>query len=124
MVTKTKISKKRLLLDDEKVLLKILLEKAPPQTAKGVELDTIRVVDSGEAGARSIIFPDTRDEAQENGRLARPCVEAEYSDSDGVLVMVTLLTDQFGCLYEVDLWKVNFTNIQLLPDKNNLRFKQ
>lgn len=93
---------KRLLLADEKILLMTLLEKAP-QGVKKINPDIVRVVDSGEAGARSIVFVDsTANESKVKKRSTRPCVEAEYLDSDGVLVMVTLFADQFGEVYEID----------------------
>ncbi|WP_117883477.1 DUF6984 family protein [Aureibaculum luteum] len=49
-------------------------------------------------------------------------VEAEFSDSDGVHVLITLTEDKNGNLFELDFWKTDFTKLAEFPkpEKINL----
>jgi len=42
-------------------------------------------------------------------------------DRDGVLVSITINSDQFGKLYEVDFWKTDFSPLQQYPEPKDLR---
>ncbi len=41
--------------------------------------------------------------------------EAEFTDEDGVLVSAVLNLDEDGKLFELDLWKVDFTALKRYP---------
>jgi len=41
--------------------------------------------------------------------------EAEFQDADGVALSITINVDQHGSLFEMDVWKVDFTPLIRLP---------
>jgi hypothetical protein len=53
----------------------------------------------------------------------RQIVEAEYLDSDGILVSIELTEDSEGNLYELDLWKVDFNPLITYPTFDKVRIK-
>lgn len=44
--------------------------------------------------------------------------EYEFKDKDGVDVIASLFLDTKGGLYELDIWKVDFSELLSLPDLN------
>lgn len=44
--------------------------------------------------------------------------EYEFKDKDGVDVVASLFLDKEGNLYELDIWKVDFSELLSLPDFN------
>nr|WP_321949365.1 hypothetical protein [Paraburkholderia sp. J10-1] len=51
----------------------------------------------------------------EGRRLGADLCQMEFLDSDGVPVFVTLSLDNFGQLFELDMWKADFSAIQRFP---------
>jgi hypothetical protein len=51
-----------------------------------------------------------------NGDLA----QAEYIDSDGVEVIITLTQDNFNQLLDLDFWKVDFSKLVTYPKPEDL----
>jgi hypothetical protein len=45
----------------------------------------------------------------------RDLIQVQYKDSDGQLVLITLVEGQTGVLYELDMWKVDFSPLQQFP---------
>lgn len=54
-------------------------------------------------------------------RLGDTVAECYFEDSDGILVSVTLNLDQQGKPFELDVWKVDFSNLQRWPLKEDIR---
>ncbi|MGR3279329.1 DUF6984 family protein [Acaryochloris marina NIES-2412] len=54
-------------------------------------------------------------------RLGETAAECCFEDADGALVTVTLNLDQHGALFELDIWKVDFSKLQRWPLKNEIR---
>ncbi|WP_411178823.1 DUF6984 family protein [Paraburkholderia gardini] len=48
-------------------------------------------------------------------RLGVDLCQLGFLDSDGVPILVTLSLDNFGQLFELDVWKVDFSAIQRFP---------
>lgn len=46
--------------------------------------------------------------------------ECNFYDSDGVFVVVTLNIDRDGVIFELDVWKVDFTPLKTIPPKSIL----
>jgi hypothetical protein len=42
-------------------------------------------------------------------------VEAHFRDEDGMLVMAAVIVDKSGALFELDLWKVDFSPLRRIP---------
>jgi hypothetical protein len=53
----------------------------------------------------------------------RKIVEAEYRDSDGILVSIELTADKEDNLFELDLWKVDFSPLITYPTFDKLKIK-
>ncbi len=47
-------------------------------------------------------------------------VEAQYLDSDGVLVSIAVNADKQGQLFELDLWKVDFSPLKRYPKPSDV----
>ncbi|MDX3967543.1 MAG: hypothetical protein QHD01_13185 [Bradyrhizobium sp.] len=74
------------------------------------------VEDMNDGGMGSLRFMGSAD------RLWGKCIgEAEFDDADGVLVSVALNIDQRGELFELDLWKVDFSPLQRIAALAELR---
>lgn len=48
-------------------------------------------------------------------------ITKEFLDKDGVVISVSVNIDQFGDLYEVDIWRVDFFPVQSYPAPENIR---
>jgi hypothetical protein len=59
----------------------------------------------------------TRFDSQNRGerRLGEDLCQSEFLDFDGVPILATLSLDNFGQLFELDLWKVDFSPILQFP---------
>lgn len=53
--------------------------------------------------------------------FGRTLAEAQYVDSDGVLVSILVNADQDGQLFEVDFWKVDFSPLKRYPAAQDLK---
>lgn len=76
----------------------------------------IESMSDGEMG--SLLF-ENLDEVDR--RLGETVAEGYFEDSDGTLVSVTLNLDQQGKPFELDVWKVDFSNLQRWPLKGDIR---
>lgn len=47
--------------------------------------------------------------------FGRDLIQVKYKDSDDQLVLITLVEGQTGLLYELDIWKVDFSPLRLFP---------
>jgi hypothetical protein len=77
-------------------------------------LTTSRVTDMRDGGMGSIRFVGSEPP------LGKTLVEAQYLDSDGVLVGIVINTDRNGQLFEVDFWKVDFSPLRRYPRPSDL----
>jgi hypothetical protein len=65
------------------------------------------------------LFPGGIDDTSRS--FGRELVLAEFPDTDGVPVSVALNLDAQGSLYELDVWKVDFSPLLQWPDPAALR---
>ncbi len=54
-------------------------------------------------------------------KFGKAIVEAEFNDVDDVLVTLVLNLDTDGRLYELDVWKTDFSDLKKWPSKKELR---
>ena len=47
-------------------------------------------------------------------------IQAEYTDTDGIEVIITLTKDKNNRLLDLDFWKINFSKLQQYPDPENI----
>ena len=73
----------------------------------------------GDMGSIRFVAPGSQ-----SRRFAEAIAEAEYTDEDGVLVSIALNLDTEGDLYELDLWKVDFSPLKRHPKPSEIRVKE
>ena len=104
-------SQERLLRQEEKDLVRQLVER----TQKGNEvlesLHSIKVVDLSDGGMGSVRTGPLNDEK----RKAIPIASANYADSDDILISVQINCDESGRLLEIDIWKTDFSPVIRYP---------
>jgi hypothetical protein len=54
-------------------------------------------------------------------RFGEKIAEAEFLDADGVLVSATINLDNRGELFELDLWKVDFSPLKRYPKPGDIK---
>ncbi|MDI3380742.1 DUF6984 family protein [Xenophilus aerolatus] len=76
---------------------------------------TVGPMDDGQMGSLRIGL------AGESRRFGRSLAEAEFEDRDGTLVIATLNADSEGQLFELDVWRVDFSPLQRWPAHPEIR---
>jgi hypothetical protein len=74
------------------------------------------VDEMNDGGMGSLLFVGAADR-----RFGRCIGECEFDDADGVLVSVALNLDQRDELFELDLWKVDFSPLQRIAALRDVR---
>ena len=105
----------RPLRDEERELIRSLLSRLSDQSELEHTLQASRVTDMQDGGMGSIRFVQP-----ERRSFGKTLAEAQYVDSDGVVVSITINADQKGQLFEVDFWKVDFSPLKRYPKPSNL----
>ena len=106
------MSSSRALRDEECELIRFLLSSIGAKVDK--ERATSRVVDMQDGQMGSIRFVEAKPP------LGKTLVEAQYRDSDGVLVSITVNADSDDRLFEIDFWKVDFSSLKQYPRPKDL----
>lgn len=73
-------------------------------------------MNDGGMGSIKFVGPDTT--AQKYGSTI---AEAEFYDDDGVTVSTALFLDQYGKLFELDIWKVDFSPLRRYPAVSEIK---
>jgi hypothetical protein len=102
----------RLLKDEEKALLLELISEKPQAIQFMNALSDALVEEMDDGGMGSLRFCAGEEEAR---HLGSKLAEKEFIDSDGVPVIVTVNLDNRGELYELDIWKVDFSSLKRFP---------
>jgi len=94
------------------------------------ELQLVRFLLSGKSDARSVSEPVQ--EMNDGGmgsllfngpsgrRYGSTLAEAEFHDADGTVVLVALNLDTNGELFELDIWKVDFSPLIRIPSPDQI----
>jgi hypothetical protein len=96
----------------ELALIKRLLAGTPYEKGAVPRLAEARVQDMQDGGMQSIRFFNP---SSEKRIFAKEIAEGLFHDADGIPVSVALNSDQFGDLFELDVWKVNFSPLIRYP---------
>src|ERR1044072_2140005 len=64
---------------------------------------------------------DTGIQLSARGEHANDLIEADYKDTDGRDVLITLTTNQHDELYELDIWKTDFSELRQYPEPGKVR---
>ena len=100
----------RILSAQERSLISFLAE------GRDWELDNALVVDLREGGMGSIRFVPV-----DGRRRSVGIAEAQFTDADGVIVSLELSVDDQNRLFELDLWKVDFSKLCSYPCPQDLK---
>jgi hypothetical protein len=109
----------RPLREEERELIRSLLSGVSAKATLEDTLSASRVTGMQDGGMGSIRF--VQPEPRSFGKVL---VEAQYLDSDGVLVSITVNTDNNGDLFEVDFWKVDFSPLSHYPKPSDITVKR
>lgn len=103
-----RLGAKRQLRKLEKALLEQLLRQARQETTTPFPLDAVEVCEMADGSMGSLYFAHPyKDVAMRY--FGKRIAELQFADSDGVAVLVSLNVDTDGELFELDIWKTDFT---------------
>jgi hypothetical protein len=105
---------------EEKAVLVALLQDKPENRHLIDSLAYLMVVEMKDGGMGSRLLIPQGAEATDRS-FGKQIASGEFTDSDGVPVSVTLNADILGNLYELDVWKVDFTPLTSWPDPGAIR---
>jgi hypothetical protein len=105
----------RALKPEELALLRSMLESAAREDLIE-KLDDANVVEMKDGGMGSLRFITNAT------KMDSVLCEAEGVDADGVPLEISINVDEHGSLFELDIWKVDFTPLQSYPQPLSLRF--
>ncbi len=114
------MKKTRLLTDKEKEIITALIDGSDPEWAFLKEgLSSAKVSEMDDGGMGSLLFEanDTKDR-----KVWNVVGNAEFDDRDGTPVSLGLNIDQNEKLFELDVWKVDYSKLISFPDPDQLRF--
>lgn len=95
---------------DELRLVKALLEQLPPLRRPVAELHELLVEDMADGGMGSLRFV-----GKPNARMYSATPELTFFDTDGVWVSATVNLDADGDLFELDIFKGDFSPLNAIP---------
>src|SRR5437868_5627437 len=105
----------RPLSESEYKLISGILARTPDAERLLPQLEDLRASEMDDGGMGSLmLFPKTTIERPSS--MGGEIVEAEGADADGVPLIISINTDKDGKLYELDVWKVDFSKLIRLPD--------
>jgi hypothetical protein len=87
------------------------MEKGPIDAAL---LDSMLVQEMADGGMGSLYLVHPLKEHNKR-HFGRRVAETQFADSDGVQVIASLNVDKDGDLFELDIWKVDFSPLIRLP---------
>jgi hypothetical protein len=82
-----------------------------------VDVDQLLVEPMADGGMGSLQLHPPRGDR----RMGSEVASCEFTDSDGVAVSATLNLDEQERLFELDVWKVDFSQLNRWPTANDLR---
>jgi len=100
----------RHLRETEARLLRALLVKSGDVDDLQNRLARLRVRDMSDGGMGSL-YIDSEANRPEERRFGRRVAELQFEDADGVAIIASLNIDRDGGLYELDLWKTDYSSV-------------
>ena len=84
-------------------------------------IDDLRVSEMNDGGMGSLLLIP-KDAQNCMCLFGKQIISVEFTDSDGTPVSIALNVDKEGRLYELDMWKVDFSPLLHWPNQSELRF--
>ena len=94
---------------NEKAFLELLVEKSGAKIITDFSIADVNYLNDGMG---SIGF--NRDKRPRSTIYSRPC-DCYFSDLDGTRVEIVFLVDELSQAFELDVWKVDFSQVQSFP---------
>lgn len=107
--------KTRPIRENELKLIRFLLSYLKVDESKFPISDTAFEYEGGKMGSINLV---NNNQGEYKGDIAI----AQYIDSDGVIVMITLTIDSNNNLLDLDFWKTNFEKLEKYPSPEELIF--
>ncbi len=108
--------KTRPIRENELTLIRFLLKHIKTDEEKFPISETAFEYEGGKMGSINLV---NKNQGEYKGDIAI----AQYIDSDGIIVMITLTIDQNNNLLDLDFWKTNFEKLETYPTPNDLIFE-
>ena len=104
----------------ERDVLTALLNAAAETSHYANELDDLFVAEMPDGGMGSLsLIP--RAVTTEQRMFGMRIAEGEFTDDDGTLVSIAVNVDKSNQLFELDIWKVDFSKLIRLPDPSKIK---
>jgi hypothetical protein len=110
----------RELYPQEMALLVRLLQGKPESLHFIDQLNGLKVAEMSDGGMGSLSLVPQNLQGMSRS-FGRQLVLGEYTDSDGISISFAVNVDSQGQLFELDVWKVNFTPLLAWPDPCDIR---
>jgi hypothetical protein len=114
------MSNLRLLRKEEAALISAMIGNLPHPNTILSSLRTRFVEDMNDDGMGGVRFASLDNQVRRAGKML---AEAEFTDEDGVLVSAVVNLDSHGDLFELDIWKVDFSPLKRYPEPGEVRPK-
>ena len=108
--------KTRPIKDAERLIIQHLLEFIKAKPNQFEISNTAFEYEGGKMGSINLV---NENQGEYKGDIAI----AQYIDSDGVIVMITLTIDSNNNLLDLDFWKTNFEKLEKYPSPSDLIFE-
>ena len=95
---------------------RLLVSRLAGDEVLDVDLFAIRATPMQDGGMGSLRF----ETETVNPVRTRSLGEVQFDDEDGVPVLVELTVDQEGRLFELDVWKTDFSPVRQWPNRERL----
>ena len=95
-----------------------LLRAVPGADCLIASLDHVNVRELNDGGMGSLAFVQEENKKQ---RFGKRLVTGEFMDKDGVKVQLGVNLDDSGRLFELDVWKVDFSPLRAWPLPSDVR---
>jgi hypothetical protein len=97
----------------EQKLLEVLIKKAKLDFPQMNDKLLAQPVKDGNMGGLRLVPDGIKNETRLFGNMAS---ELEFTDEDGITVIASLNIDTNGNLFELDIWKTDFSPLIRIPD--------
>jgi hypothetical protein len=82
--------------------------------------EPVVVEDMSDGGMGSLRF---RAADNRRRRFGRKIAEAEFADEDGTFVSAVMNLDEYGEVFELDIWRVDFSPLRRYPRPEDLQLR-
>jgi hypothetical protein len=107
-------NKTRTLSRDELRLLEVLIKESSVVISYDLEKDLeVETMNDGGMGSLKLL---PKGNSSDNRVFGKQIAECMFFDTDGISVVVSLNIDDKGELFELDIWKTDFSSLIRIPE--------